>query len=175
MKKNILTLIAFVAFGFSYAQEKESKNFGYSDGSSFITGAFKFEDKDSNSLLNMAITYNQFVTESVTYGISLGVNSNHLKASDYVLGVNLRKYQFAANRFSVFTQIGSTLSIPAVAGGADNDFNLSVSPGLSYFISNKIIMETSISLFNYRINKDLQDLYLNTNLVNLRVGFAYKF
>jgi len=176
MKKSILTLIALVAFGFSYAQEKEAKKLGYSEGSSFITGSFKFEDNQagSNRPLNVAITYNKFFMESVTYGISLGVNSNQMKAKDYTLGLNLRKYYTAANQFSIFSQIASTLSIPAVHG-ADNEFNMSVGPGFSYFVSENFVLETSLALLNYKINNEVQSFTLNSDFANVKFGVAYKF
>ena len=176
MKKSILTLIAVVAFSFSYAQEKEAKKLGYSEGSSFITGSFKFEDNQagSNRPLNVTIAYNKFFMESVTYGISLGVNSNQMKANDYTLGVNLRKYYAAANQFSIFSQIGSTLSIPAVEG-ADDEFNVSVGPGLSYFVSENFVLETSLALLNYKINNSVQSFTLNSDFTNVKFGVAYKF
>lgn len=176
MKKSILTLIAVVAFGFSYAQENVTKKLGYSEGSSFITGSFKFEDNQagSNRPLNVAITYNKFFMESVTYGISLGVNSNQMKAKDYTLGINLRKYYAAANQFSIFSQIASTLNIPAVKG-ADDEFNMSVGPGFSYFVSENFVLETSLGLLNYQINKDVQSFTLNSDLSNVKFGVAYKF
>ncbi|CAN1516298.1 hypothetical protein MCEGE10_00951 [Flavobacteriaceae bacterium] len=177
MKKSILTLIAVVAFGFSYAQEKEAKKLGFSEGSNFITGSFKFEDNEAgtNRPLNVAITYNKFFMESVTYGISLGVNSNQMKANDYTLGVSLRKYYAAANQFSIFSQIGSTLSIPAISGGGDDEFNLFVGPGFSYFVSENFVLETSLGLLNYQINKDVQSFTLNSDLTNVKLGVAYKF
>lgn len=176
MKKSILTLIAVVAFGFSYAQEKEAKKLGYSEGSSFVTGSFKFEDNQagSNRPLNVAITYNKFFMESVTYGISLGINSNQLKAKDYTLGFNLRKYYAPANQFSIFSQIASTLNIPAVEG-ADNEFNMFVGPGFSYFVSENFVLETSLALLNYKINNQVQSFTLNSDFTNVKFGVAYKF
>lgn len=177
MKKNILTLISLVVFSFSYAQEKESKKFGFSEGSSLITGSFKFEDNQagSNRPLNVAISYNKFFIESVTYGISLGVNSNQMKANDYNLGLSLRKYYAPANQFSLFTQVGSTLRIPAISGGGDDEFNLSVATGFSYFVSENFVLETSLAVFNYKINKDVQSFTLNSDLTNVKLGVAYKF
>jgi hypothetical protein len=176
MKKSILTLIAVVAFGFSYAQEKEAKKLGYSEGSRFVTGSFKFEDNQagSNRPLNVAITYNKFFMESVTYGISLGINSNQLKANDYTLGFNLRKYYAPANQFSIFSQIASTLNIPAVEG-ADNEFNMFVGPGFSYFVSENFVLETSLALLNYKINNQVQSFTLNSDFTNVKFGVAYKF
>jgi hypothetical protein len=176
MKKSILTLIAVVAFGFSYAQEKEAKKLGYSEGSRFVTGSFKFEDNQagSNRPLNVAITYNKFFMESVTYGISLGINSNQLKAKDYTLGFNLRKYYAPANQFSIFSQIASTLNIPAVEG-ADNEFNMFVGPGFSYFVSENFVLETSLALLNYKINNQVQSFTLNSDFTNVKFGVAYKF
>jgi hypothetical protein len=176
MKKSILTLIAVVAFGFSYAQEKEAKKLGYSEGSRFVSGSFKFEDNQagSNRPLNVAITYNKFFMESVTYGISLGINSNQLKAKDYTLGFNLRKYYAPANQFSIFSQIASTLNIPAVEG-ADNEFNMFVGPGFSYFISENFVLETSLALLNYKINNQVQSFTLNSDFTNVKFGVAYKF
>ncbi len=176
MKKSILTLIAVVAFSFSYAQEKEAKKLGYSEGSSFITGSFKFEDNQAGSdrPLNVTIAYNKFFMESVTYGISLGVNSNQMKANDYTLGVNLRKYYAAANQFSIFSQIASTLSIPAVKGG-DDEFNMSVGPGFSYFVSENFVLETSLALLNFKTNNSVQSFTVNSDLTNVKLGVAYKF
>jgi hypothetical protein len=176
MKKSILTLIAVVAFGFSYAQEKEAKKLGYSEGSRFVSGSFKFEDNQagSNRPLNVAITYNKFFMESVTYGISLGINSNQLKAKDYTLGFNLRKYYAPANQFSISSQIASTLNIPAVEG-ADNEFNMFVGPGFSYFISENFVLETSLALLNYKINNQVQSFTLNSDFTNVKFGVAYKF
>lgn len=176
MKKSILTLIAVVAFGFSYAQEKEAKKLGYSEGSRFVTGSFKFEDNQagSNRPLNVAITFNKFFMESVTYGISLGINSNQLKAKDYTLGFNLRKYYAPANQFSIFSQIASTLNIPAVEG-ADNEFNMFVGPGFSYFVSENFVLETSLALLNYKINNQVQSFTLNSDFTNVKFGVAYKF
>ena len=176
MKKSILTLIAVVAFGFSYAQEKEAKKLGYSEGSRFVSGSFKFEDNQagSNRPLNVAITYNKFFMESVTYGISLGINSNQLKAKDYTLGFNLRKYYAPANQFSIFSQIASTLNIPAVEG-ADNEFNMFVGPGFSYFVSENFVLETSLALLNYKINNQVQSFTLNSDFTNVKFGVAYKF
>jgi hypothetical protein len=176
MKKSILTLIAVVAFGFSYAQEKEAKKLGYSEGSRFVTGSFKFEDNQagSNRPLNVAITYNKFFMESVTYGISLGINSNQMKANDYTLGFNLRKYYAAANQFSIFSQIASSINIPAVKG-ADDEFNMSVGPGFSYFVSENFVLETSLALLNYKINNEVQSVTLNSDFANIKFGVAYKF
>ena len=176
MKKSILILIAVVAFGFSYAQEKEAKKLGYSEGSRFVTGSFKFEDNQagSNRPLNVAITFNKFFMESVTYGISLGINSNQLKAKDYTLGFNLRKYYAPANQFSIFSQIASTLNIPAVEG-ADNEFNMFVGPGFSYFVSENFVLETSLALLNYKINNQVQSFTLNSDFTNVKFGVAYKF
>ena len=176
MKKIILTLITLIAFGFSYAQENQAKKLGYSEGSSFLTGSFKFEDNQagSNRPLNVAIAYNKFIMESVSYGISLGVNSNQMKANDYTLGVNLRKYYAAANQFSVFSHIGSTLNIPAVKGG-DDELNTFVGPGFSYFVSENFVLETSLALLNFKINNQVQSFTLNSDFSNVKFGIAYKF
>lgn len=177
MKKNILALIALAVFGFSYAQENEAKKLGFSEGSKLITGSFKFEDNQagSNRPLNVALTYNKFFMESVTYGISLGVNSNQMKANDYNLGFSLRKYYSPANQFSLFTLIGSTIKIPAITTGGDNEVNFSVGSGLSYFVSDNFVLETSLAVFNYQINNDVQSFTLNSDLTNVKLGVAYKF
>ena len=175
MKKITLIIALFFAFGAVNAQD--TNPYGFSNGSKFVTGSFKFEDQEAGTgrPLNASVTYNKFIAEAVTFGFTLGINSNEMKANDYVVGMDIRNYYTPTSQFSVFSKIGFNMTIPAEKGG-DNQFDLFVGPGLSYFVSKHFIVETSLGLINTRISKDFtQDFTVNTDLSGLKFGLAYKF
>jgi hypothetical protein len=175
MKKIILIFAVFISTIAVKAQD--SNSLGFDNGSKFISGSFKFETQEvgTNRPLNVSVTYNKFIGDDISYGFTLGINSNELIANDYVIGMDVRNYYTPKSQFSVFSKIGFNLTVPAEKGG-DNKFDLFVGPGMSYFISKNFIVETSLGLINTRISNDFsQNFSINTDLSGLKLGLAYKF
>ena len=175
MKK--ITLIIALIFVFVAVNAQDTNPYGFSNGSKFVTGSFKFEENGAgtNRPLNFSVTYNKFITEGVSFGMNFGMNSNQLIANDYVIGMDFRNYSAPTSQFSYFSKIGFNLTLPADQSG-DNEFNLFVGPGFSYFVSKCFIIETSLGLINTKINNNFsQDFTINTDLSGLKFGLAYKF
>jgi hypothetical protein len=183
---------------------------------SFNTSNNKSDDgatslsKSSNYSLYFSPSVGKFLSENVAIGFALdfylsGGTSGvtiETKNNSYAIGASpfLRYYAIKWNKFSIFGQgnIGFTFSgSRSTTEGAETDgpkdsrYYLRIYPGLSYDISEKLSLETSINIlsfgYNYTVSKDgtVKDKSSNFNLGagldnivsigTISIGAIYKF
>jgi hypothetical protein len=169
----------------------------YSKGSMFASGmvgiSSSSQGDDKNSSFEFSPSFGYFLTDNIAVGASVGIGSNtaevgSVKTTDestFSFGGFARYYTTPANNFSFFANLGV-----AYASATDNiapkvkttGFGLSVAPGVSYFLSKHIAMETSIGILNYSTaksdvegSKAKNDLNIGLGLSNVNFGFVYKF
>jgi|WetSurMetagenome_2_1015567.scaffolds.fasta_scaffold00921_7 outer membrane protein len=174
-----------------------------SDGSSTSQGPTTFG-------VNITPTIGRFVSEKVAIGVGLNFEytdskthgSLETESVSTTTGVSpfLRYYAFKTGKFSIFGQanIGASLgSSKATVGGTTNDgpkntnLYFNIFPGMSYDITEKISLETSLGFlsagYNYSISKSGSDKATSSslnvgagtgnilNVGNLTIGAIIKF
>lgn len=174
---------------------------GFTKGSLFISGNVGFssttepgtpDDTKINSF-NFSPRVGYFVTDKVAVGIGLGFGSNknddgttEVKSTDLSIGAFGRYYFTPANKFSMMLQLAAdyTTSKNEVDGnetGKLNGFGVNFAPGLNYFISNRLALETTVGVLGFNSSKpdvDGADATTNFNfnlgLNNITFGLVYK-
>lgn len=194
--KKVLFLIFVTTF--SSAIYSQSTVEGFSKGSLFAGGqvSFSSEKFDENEArgfsFNPRIGY--FLSNNLAVGVNVGFATSKEEQgvvikSDFSstsFGVFGRYYFTPANKFSVFGNLGANYSTTTNKTlNPDlkiNGFGVSLSPGINYFISKKIAIETSIGLLSYSTSKPDIDGAESTNsfdfnlgLDNLSFGLIFKF
>lgn len=205
MKKLLLTAIAVFAFGFANAQEStESSNGGFSKGDVMLSGGIGFgsrsqgDIKDNGFQVSPKVGY--FITDHIVGGISLGYatlksESNGLNPTRNLntisYGVFGRYYTTPAKQFSFFGEIHAnafssktkiTNNFPDFPQERKvTGFQVGIAPGISYFVSKHLALETSIGLLEYsNENPDgpadsRNSIDVGLNLSNVNLGLVYKF
>lgn len=196
MKKLTTVLIATSLFAINSFAQKSTE--GFSKGSIFASGQVGFvtakQDQVKGNGFNINPRLGYFVSNNIAVGINVGFAS--IKAEDGAtidqhetstsFGVFGRYYFTPANKFSFFGNLGvdyttskDKLANPEIK---TNGFGVSVSPGISYFLSNNLAIETSIGLLGYKSEKvdlpgakALNTFQFNLGLSNIAFGINYKF
>ena len=184
-------------------------------GASFTSSADEKENNntltDKQSTFGFAFSPNVgvFLSENLAIGIDLNLRTSTKKSGidpetilkQSSIGVNpyMRYYAWSWNKFSVFGQgnigvnlLKSTVEYEGIVGDAKvTQFYISVYPGLSYDVSEKLSLETSINFLSFGYDHSVveDDSYSYTksefyfgagldNIVNtgyISIGAKYKF
>ena len=198
MKKLILTAAVLLTVGFASAQEKkESTGAGFSNGDAFISGSFGINstnDKNTNiktNGFNIVPRVGYFFSENIALGAQIGYASAKKElsgtttADDDILAVGLfgRYYFTPASQFSVFTELGAnyTTAKDKISTVKTNGFNVGLSIGLNYFVSDNFAIEASYAGLNYASEKadvsgakNVTSFDLGANLNSVSIGLLYK-
>ncbi len=180
MKSNrFLLLLAFLTF-FCISLNAQfflGGNIGFNTGNHKTINGSTTTGKGSNFSLNLSPDMGKFLSERVAIGITLnislsqntsGVNAlTTTKSSSIGASPFLRYYALKWTKLSLYGQgnLGFELSRSSLTtGGSTNDgpkesrLYLTINPGLSYDITEKLSFETAINIlnfgYNYVITKD---------------------
>lgn len=189
--KKVLLFVAFAAISLSSSAQ-------FAKGDSYISGGVGFSQSKTGSASssNYAISpnYGYFVTNNIAVGVGLGFGGNTAKnglgiktanASALSAGVFARYYTTPSKAFSFFGNAGvnytsNTDKIPATSVKTSG-FGISVAPGISYFVSNRLAIESTVGSLGYSTSKaDLtgavstNNFGLNLNLSSISFGLVYK-
>lgn len=201
MKKLLFSIAALAAFGFAQAQEGTATS-GFSKGDVFVSGAVGYSSEETVDLktteFQIVPRVGYFVSENFAIGAQLGYISREyplstefgyvdVKNSGFQAGAFARYYSTPASAFSFFGQLSATYASvkTEVDGGEDfktNGFEFGVAPGISYFVSDHIALETTFGMLGYSSVKPDVDgaestdtFNLNLDLTNVTFGIIYKF
>lgn len=200
MKKLILSAVAICAFTFANAQDKkESTGVGFGEGDVFVSGAIGIgstNDKNTStktSGFEIEPKVGFFVTENIALGAKIGYGSGKTKvngnttADDTSLSAGVfGRYNFSPkSQFSVFTELGFdyvTQENKLPGGLKENGFDIGLSLGLNYFVSNNFAIEASYAGLNYETRKfdapgaqNETAFGLGGDLRAVSIGLLYKF
>lgn len=191
MKKVIL--FTFLALGIStvHAQSKE----GFTKGNSFISGSFDFQSETFGSVTktNIAFSprYGYFISDKIVLGGKLSIGKN--KTTDSIVvesnsvfsaGVFTRYYSSPQSRFSLFGQLGFNFNTQTenISKSNVSGFDLGLSPGISYFLSDNFAIEATIGRLGFETSKpdvagskSTKTVNFDINLSNVGFGLIYKF
>ena len=201
MKKFMFSMIALASFMAVQAQEEEGGK-GFAKGDVFASGSLGYSSQKTGeekyNQFNVIPRVGYFVSDNVAIGAQLGYGNS--KATYYTgmewderttnsfsAGAFARYYATPGNTFSFFGQLQANYSTSKTeyeGGGEDkrNGFDVGVAPGISYFISDHIALETTFGVLSYATSKPDADgaestntFNLNLNLSNVVFGIVYKF
>ncbi len=197
--KKVLFIAAFAAVSLTSSAQ-------FAKGDSYISGnvGFTSSSKKLNSTttvlenktdLSVSPNYGYFVTNNIAVGVGLGYGMNTTKndatgakivdGSTLSAGVFARYYTTPAKAFSFFGNLGvnytsGTEKLPTSV--KTTGFDVAIAPGISYFVSNRLAIESTIGSLGYSTKKrDVtgavasSDFGLNLNLSSIRFGAVYKF
>ncbi len=194
-------MAALAAFGIAQAQEAPAIS-GFTKGDLFASGSVGYSSVKTGDIksdqFNVTPRVGYFITNNFVIGAQLGfasgkdTNYNALggldetKRTGFQAGAFARYYSTPANAFSFFGQLSAAYNATKYeSGGFEskiNGFDLGVSPGISYFVSDHIALETTFGFLGYGTRKPDADgaestnsFDLNLDLSNVTFGIVYKF
>lgn len=179
---------------------------GFTKGSLFLSGSIGLSsnktpdgaDEVKTTSFNFSPRLGYFVSSNIAVGINASIGSTkytntgtdgETKDMEMTLGVFGRYYFNPANKFSMFLNLGADYVADKRTtefGGLETEFKESgfqagLAPGLHYFISNRLALETSVGLLGFRSMKPdvdnaeaTTDFDFNLGLNNLSFGIVYK-
>jgi outer membrane protein len=165
-------------------------NIGFNTGNQKSLDGSVTTGKGSNFNLDLSPNVGKFLSEKVAVGIALnisfsqnttGVNTETTtKASSIGASPFLRYYAVKWNKLALYGQgnLGFDLSNSSVTtGGSKSDgpkqtsLYLTLSPGLSYDVTEKLSLITSINIFNFGYNYHItKDGTTKTTSSNFNIG-----
>ena len=193
MKKTFLLLIFCVTITVSFSQN--TKN-GFFKGNAFVGGSLGFSSEKDGETKKTTIDFSPkigfFITNNLAIGMDLGYGQNKTITTS-IVGENktiltvgaFGKYYFnPSNQFSLFGNLGfdynSTNDL--IAKYKTNGFDIGLSPGVSYFLSNNFVLEASIGKIGFVSTKpDVKEAVskstfdFNLNISTITFGLSYKF
>lgn len=202
MKKLLFSLAALSAFGLAQAQEEAAATFGFSKNDVFVSGSVGYSSQKTgdvkNSQFDVTPRVGYFVSDNFAVGGQLGYRStentyydgigmSESKNTAFEVGAFARYYRTPANQFSFFGQLNAiyTAGKTEYEGSGESKvsgFGFGLVPGISYFVSGHIALETTFGLLGYNTSKPDEDgaestnnFNLNLNLNNVTFGIVYKF
>ncbi len=196
MKKLILSALAICAFSFSNAQETETTP-GFVKGSKFVSGTLSYGSSETGnsqtSDFTVAPKFGYFVTNNIAVGAKIGLNllneddatGNQITdANKFSAGLFGRYYVTPAAKFSVFAELGANYNTTDYKLGnfKEDGFDVSLAPGISYFISKSFALEAAWGVLGYETSKadfkgaeSKDNLNFDLKTSDLSLGFVYKF
>ena len=183
-------------FSFAFACAVFTSNAQFAKGNMYASGLIGFSSSSQgdikSSVMSVSPGVGYFVASNLSVGIELGVGAQSteiasVKSDDQnsmTAGVHARYYFTPANKFSFFGNLGvDYMSMnDKIDKVKTTGFGLSVSPAISYFVSDKLAMEASIGSIGYSSlktditgSKALNTLNVNFDLSSISYGLVYKF
>lgn len=195
MKKFLFaTLVASFAFFNVNAQDETS--YGFTEGDVYVSGSAAYNTQkvfeDKTSFFSFMPRVGFFLSDNVVLGGQVGYGFSKSESNDmdiqkinrFNVGAFGRYYNKPANQFSLFGQ----LSVDYLSAKDDltdisyNGFNITIAPGLSYFVSEHFALEATLGLLSFETRKDDTDDAEAVNSINsglnfndIGIGVVYKF
>ena len=166
MKKDLLSAVALLAFGFANAQE-EKANEGFAKGDLFVTGAFTLGSEKTgdvkSSSFEIAPQVGFFLTENIAIGGKLGYKADKAENAGgdtqddagFTVGAFGRYYFTPASKFSLFAQLGldySSMEDKLATDYTEAELGLGLGAGLNYFVSSNFSIEAGVAVLGYSSN-----------------------
>jgi hypothetical protein len=188
--------------GFTYMGRNASDNFSTQPGA--------YQNDLKSTFLSIRPNVGFFLTESTLFGIALNYEYNSIvnqivlngnsrdpgiqKSNIILINPNLTKFIQLSDKFYFTTSVNLLAGLGKGSLGENNretnilDLRINVTPGLTYFISNKWAIQGSIGelFYNYKREKILADINqaegaknvdhrygLSAQVNTFRVGFRY--
>ena len=187
--KKLLMIAAFAGAAFT-SSAQFAKGDMFASGSVGYSSSSQGDLKSTTMLVSPGVGY--FLTSNLSLGLELGVGSQSSEnasvktdnQSSMTAGVHARYYFTPANKFSFFGNMGVDYmsANDKIDKVKTTGFGLSVSPAISYFVSDKIAMEASFGSIGYNSMKTdiagakaMNTLNVNLDLSSISYGLIYKF
>ncbi len=187
--KKLLFFVAFAGAAFTSNAQFAKGNI-YASGSVGYSSSSQGDLKASTMSVSPGVGY--FLTNNLSLGLELGVGSESVEnasvktdnLSSMSAGVHARYYFTPANKFSFFGNLGvDYMSLnDKIDKVKTTGFGLSVSPAISYFLSDKLAMEASFGSIGYSTMKTdvtgakaMNTMNVNFDLSSISYGLIYKF
>jgi opacity protein-like surface antigen len=194
MKKIYLSILLCTMISVSFGQQKEE---GFHKDDKVITGAIGYQRSKSvdnlDNSFNMSYRVGFFLSNHILIGLQTGYGQEKIKTggvtqkdnSSVNFGAFSRYYFTPEKKFSFFGNLGvnyfnfnnyvSSINPTSV-------YDLSLSPGLNYFITKNLSLEASIGRISFSREKfnTIEPTFENNfnfdfNLSNIQWGIVYKF
>ena len=200
MKKVLLSVAALLAFGMASAQDDKAAEGGkgFSNGDIFMTGAVGISSEKTGDVkttdFTIAPSVGMFVSDNIAVGLQVGFSSSKeenppaedLKTTMFMVGAFGRYYTTPKNDFSFFAQLGVMYGTQKVEQDPNelktNVFGASLTPNISYFVSEHFALEAGFGALSYSNSKPDVDGAESTNnfelgldLTSINFGLTYKF
>lgn len=192
MKKHLFLLVAI--FFTKYVAYSQDNNYILKKGDVFINGSIGFQNTTINKYNENTIDFSPrvgaFISSKFLIGLQVGFGQK--KATDSVvlsnksilnLGAFTRYYFTPEKQFSVFTNLSAdyTSENDQLSKKIDNKYEISVSPGVHYFISKDFLLEATLgkiaigsSKSNAASSPKIDKFDLSVNISSIELGLTYK-
>ena len=192
MKKITLSIGLLMAFAFGNAQEKES----FSKGNRIVSGSISFmkdsEGESESTEFQVSPRAGIFITNNLLVGAAVGIGSQISKVgtektedvTKYNVGAFARYYSSPLKKFSVFGHagIGFENEKDLLAKVSTNSIDIRFSPGISYFLSDKFIIDAMVGSIGYNSSKTdepdserSKNFNIDLDITQIQFGLMYKF
>jgi len=118
-----------------------------------------------------------FLSETTSLGLALGYSSREINGQDsnlFTYGAFARFYRNMGEKFYLYLQPGITLGTGDSNGTDLSTFGFSVTPGIAYFLSDKIALDMNVGGFFYNSQDlggvDTNNYAFNLNLTSFTMG-----
>lgn len=147
------------------------------------TGAFGSKTGDvEQSGYNFQFSNAMFLIKHVTVGLKFGFNGISSVNDNFSFGVFSRYYFTPEKRFSIYGNLGFDYMTQKKDNEIGNSSVIKITPGVSYFLNENIIIEAGIGGFGFNstIVKDEEasihtnKLFFGTDLSSLQFGIVFR-
>jgi|SRR5690606_15653092 len=194
MKKLVcITALAFLGFSNANAQDSNDTTGGFANGDIFFSGTANYTSSKTDELKEETFTFiprvGFFVADNIAIGAQVGYGFSKEKfdgdevGNDQVLlvGAFARYYNKPANQFSLFGQLSVDYlsSEDKITDAKATGFDVTIAPGVSYFVSDNFALEATVGLLSYNSVKPDGGESTNTfstglDFSNVSFGLVYK-
>lgn len=192
MKKTLFLSVLLLTLQSAYSQSIE----GFKKGNCFIIGSLNLQNIDSGSLNQKLVEFSPsfgfFEGENIVLGARISVGQEKSKLDSILLknnttfsiGAFARYYFTPKSRFSIFGHLGANLNSKTekLTKSGESGFDIGVSPGFNYFISNHFAVEAIFGRMGFESiksdtegSKNKNILNFDLNLRSIGFGLIYKF
>lgn len=185
MKKSLLisVLLLFSTLGFAQITKGDIQLGGN-------LGFYKYQSKDNDySSLTISPRGGLFVSDLTSVGLILDYGSDKstgLNSFFFGFGVYSRFHKMVTDNFYIFLQPSASIGTGSSENGANpdtdvNTFNISIAPGMTYFLSPKFALGMNVGSLGYSsstnkssgVETKSEQYRLNLNLNSVSLGFSY--
>src|SRR5690606_27786883 len=168
MKKLLcITALAFLAFSNANAQDSNDTTGGFANGDIFFSGTAGYISTKTDDVKTESFEFiprvGFFIADNIAIGGQLGYEFGKSEAGDVEtqdyntlsVGAFARYYNKPANQFSLFGQlsIGYNSTKNNLSDQKENGFDVTIAPGISYFLSDNFALEATVGLLKYETSK----------------------
>ena len=188
----MLSLFCFAFIAHAQDESPKSKE-GFAKGDILFNGGLGLGFSNNQFYINAQPSAGYFITKHVVTGLGLGFTYanngfNSSKVNGYNGGLFARYYLTPQSKFSFFGQLSAGAGIlnsksrDVYGFLQERDYTnaqITISPGINYFVSKRVALEMQFGSFGYYRNGESgiinDDLRLDLNLNSVRFGINFKF